>query len=103
LDTNQSISSIKATRQLSFLTLHEEALFNEPPRAEDCPICFVPLPEALPQGQTYFSCCGKNLCIGCVFTDAKQNPCDNRDKLAHFAEHSLLNIIQISSKNSISG
>jgi TPR repeat protein len=53
-------------------------LFNEPPRAEDCPICFVPLPELLcGKGKSYFACCGKILCIGCVFTDVKnhRNPC----------------------------
>jgi len=45
--------------------LHDEALFREPPPKEDCPICFLPLPR---QTQTsYLTCCGKNLCHGCVY------------------------------------
>jgi len=45
--------------------LHDEALFREPPPKEDCPICFLPLPR---QNQTsYQTCCGKNLCCGCVY------------------------------------
>jgi hypothetical protein len=27
--------------------LHDEALFKEPPSKEDCPICFLPMPEKL--------------------------------------------------------
>jgi hypothetical protein len=52
--------------------LHDEALFRQPPKAEDCPICFLLLPEAL-GGKMYMSCCGKILCSGCVFADFKQN------------------------------
>jgi hypothetical protein len=53
--------------------LHEEALFKQPPRAEDCPICFLPLPEALSHGgQTYIGCCAKMICSGCVYANKKQ-------------------------------
>jgi hypothetical protein len=46
--------------------LHEEALFRQPPRREDCPICFLMLPESEDGiGQSYFSCCGKVVCGGC--------------------------------------
>ena len=45
--------------------LHDEALFKERPSQEDCPICFLPLP--LDPVQTNFqSCCGKNICMGCI-------------------------------------
>jgi hypothetical protein len=27
--------------------LHDEAIFKEPPPKEDCPICFLPMPEKL--------------------------------------------------------
>jgi hypothetical protein len=34
--------------------LHEEALFMQPLIAEDCPMCFLPLPEALfVEGQSH--------------------------------------------------
>ena len=43
--------------------LHDEALFEDPPPPEDCPICFLPLPNAV---QTTFKlCCGKLICDGC--------------------------------------
>ena len=46
--------------------LHDEALFKEHPPREDCPICFLPLP--LDPGQTTFqSCCGKYICLGCIY------------------------------------
>ena len=45
--------------------LHDEALFKQPPRKEDCPICMLPLPS-LHTGNKYYSCCGKEICSGCV-------------------------------------
>jgi hypothetical protein len=72
--------------------LHDEALFKDPPALEDCPICFLPMPYKLiacvtnppatilsvpiaaeaneelanMSTETYFSCCGKSICRGCV-------------------------------------
>jgi hypothetical protein len=59
--------------------LHEEALFRPPPKAEDCPICFLLLPESV-GSKSYMSCCGKIICRGCFHADClhagmKQNPC----------------------------
>jgi tetratricopeptide (TPR) repeat protein len=78
--------------------LYEEALFKDPPPKEDCPICFLPMPVtvisciSLPpatimsvpifdfaianeelgeQAQTYYSCCGKRICVGCVYSFIK--------------------------------
>ena len=46
--------------------LHDEALFQEHPPREDCPICFIPVP--LNAGErTFQSCCGKLICNGCIF------------------------------------
>jgi TPR repeat protein len=45
--------------------LHDEALFKQPPPAEDCPICMLPLPS-LHTGLKYRSCCGKIICSGCI-------------------------------------
>jgi len=44
--------------------LHDEELFKPPP-LEDCPICFQRMPSLF-SGSTYMSCCGKNVCNGCV-------------------------------------
>ena len=44
--------------------LHDEILFAEPPKRNECPICFLPLP--IPEEETaYMSCCGKSICGGC--------------------------------------
>ena len=45
--------------------LHDEALFELPPPPEDCPICMLPVPS-MDTGHKYYSCCGKEICSGCV-------------------------------------
>jgi hypothetical protein len=74
--------------------LRDEALFKDPPAKEDCPICFLPMPvrlvscASLPDATvssvsiydfaiankelanmdtvTYYLCCGKSICKGCI-------------------------------------
>ena len=46
--------------------LYDEKLFREPPPPEECPICFLPLPFDA-SGSTFFACCGKNICNGCIY------------------------------------
>ena len=44
-------------------------LFEEPPPKEDCPICMLPMPFAsgvCGVSTTYYPCCGKLVCDGCV-------------------------------------
>ena len=76
--------------------LRDEALFKDPPDKEDCPICFLPMPvkliccASLPLATissvplydfaiantelaskgigTYYPCCGKSICRGCVYS-----------------------------------
>jgi hypothetical protein len=76
--------------------LRDEALFKDPPPKEDCPICFLPMPNkllpciSLPPAtitsvpifdfaqaneelakmgtEVYYPCCGKNICGGCVYS-----------------------------------
>ena len=45
--------------------LHDEKLFKKPPPNEDCPICMLLLPS-LDTGPKYKSCCGKDICSGCI-------------------------------------
>ena len=73
--------------------LRDEALFKDPPPKEDCPICFLPMPNKLiscmslppatimsvpiydyaeaneefatKQMKDYYPCCGKSICAGC--------------------------------------
>ena len=50
--------------------LHDEKLFKQPPPAEDCPICFLPMPYTgglCEVGVSYAPCCGKVLCSGCIW------------------------------------
>jgi hypothetical protein len=46
--------------------LFDEKLFKQPPPNEDCPICYLRLPIDVDQCK-YQSCCGKMLCVGCVY------------------------------------
>jgi hypothetical protein len=85
--------------KLRVAELRDKALFKDPPPKEDCPICFLPMPEnliccaSLPPatllsvpifdfGQAnkglanlatdgYYPCCGKNICRGCVYSFAQ--------------------------------
>jgi TPR repeat protein len=77
----------------------DEELFKDPPAKEDCPICFLPMPEnlisciSLPPATIslvpiydyamaneelaneaadgYYPCCGKNICRGCIHSFVK--------------------------------
>jgi hypothetical protein len=79
--------------------LRDEALFKDPPPKEDCPICFLPMPNkliccvSLPPAtiasvpirdfananeelakvpiEQYFPCCGKSICGGCIHSFRK--------------------------------
>jgi len=50
--------------------LHDEALFEEPPPPEECPICFLTLP-ILYKSSLFKSCCGKIICCGCIYAMKK--------------------------------
>jgi len=52
--------------------LHDIELFKQPPPAEDCPICFLRIPE-LYSGWRYQSCCGKVICSGCLHAPVYDN------------------------------
>lgn len=45
-------------------TLSDPDLWKPHPPTEACPVCFVPLPLAK-LGQTYWYCCGNNICSAC--------------------------------------
>jgi len=58
--------------------LHDKDLFKQPPKDEDCPICFLRIPS-LETGAKYMSCCGKVVCSGCSYApifDDQGNMCD---------------------------
>jgi hypothetical protein len=48
--------------------LYDAALFEEHAPPEECPICMLPLPlYDTHTGTTFFSCCGKDICNGCIY------------------------------------
>jgi hypothetical protein len=76
--------------------LQDEKLFKNPPPKEDCPICFLPMPDTLicckslppatissvpiydfaneheelarKAAEVYYECCGKSICRGCSYS-----------------------------------
>jgi len=60
--------------------VHDIELFKRPPPLyEECPICFQRMPS-LPTGYRYKSCCGKQICSGCIHApvyDNQGNKVDN--------------------------
>ena len=55
----------KACRKRA-VELHDEALFEQPPPPEECPICMLPFPRHAYM-RTFRSCCGKSICDGCEY------------------------------------
>ena len=53
--------------------LHDEKLFQEHLPCEDCPICFLTLPLIIEDQITFESCCGKNICSGCIYAMVERN------------------------------
>ena len=54
--------------------LYDENLFKEPQPREDCPVCFLPLPSA--DQLAFYSCCGKDICNGCLHAMVESNAAD---------------------------
>ena len=60
-----------------------EDLFKQPPPLEDCPICFLRLPT-LYTGRRYKSCCGKDICSGCIHAPVYDNNGNKLEKKCPF-------------------
>ena len=59
----------------SIVLQSDEKLFQDPPPKEDCPICMLPMPYASGVAgvkTTYYPCCGKTICEGCVLASAEE-------------------------------
>jgi TPR repeat protein len=93
----------------------DEALFNDPPAKEDCPICFLPMPYQLLACMTLppatitsvpindyaeanvelaqfgteedYSCCGKSVCKGCIYSFNKSG----KDDKCPFCNSEIMN------------
>ena len=63
--------------------LRDEKLFKQPPPAEECPICMLPLPLDAYQ-VVYQVCCGKDICYGCIY--AMHETGGNNMKLCPFCK-----------------
>ena len=91
-----SYESLDEAYKLRAAELHDEALFQDPPAKEECPICFLPMPVglmcciSLPPAtitsipvfdfecanrdsvnvatEEYYECCGKSICKGCIYS-----------------------------------
>ncbi len=54
--------------------LHGKELFTQPEGTHlgECPLCFLPLPID-PQQSTFYSCCSKLVCDGCIYANIMAN------------------------------
>ena len=55
--------------------LYDEALFQERPREEECPICMIILLLGS-HVANFYSCCGKRVCNGCEYAMAESGAKD---------------------------
>ena len=59
------VTAGQANAKSSDSTDADPELWKPPPPAEECPVCFVPLP--LPADESsYWVCCGKMICAACM-------------------------------------
>jgi hypothetical protein len=112
--------------------LHDEALFKDPPAKEDCPICFLPMPTkmiscvSLPPAtissipiadyveaneelaktdmEVYYPCCGKSICVGCVYSFHKSGnddkcPFCNADQMGRTDEEAVEELMKRTAAN----
>jgi len=60
------------SEKLSKVEISDDDLFKMPPPKDDCPICMLPMPYAngwaFGVGTVYQSCCGKQICTGCLIS-----------------------------------
>jgi hypothetical protein len=57
--------------------LHDKELFTQPDGSHlgECPLCFLPMPLG-PRKSTFYSCCSKLICNGCVCSNIISNKYD---------------------------
>jgi TPR repeat protein len=96
----ETLATHKKECKLRAAEIRDEALFKDPPPKEDCAICFLPMPNrliacvSLPPAtitsvpiadyalaneglaknigtEQYYSCCGKSICRGCLYSFGK--------------------------------
>ena len=63
------LHNIELEMQKLAAELHDAALFEDPPPPEECPICCIPY---RPGEATFYQCCGKLICNGCIFGMMKE-------------------------------
>ena len=67
--------------------LHDEKLFADPPKTEECPICMMPLPLDINHIQ-FQNCCGKRICVGCIYgmvlSNAQSDAKNMEDKICPY-------------------
>ena len=58
--------------------LHDNKLFTQPDGSHlgECPICFLPMPID-PTKYSFYSCCSKTVCNGCVYAHERSSGGDN--------------------------
>ena len=57
-------------KDIDEMIISDDKLFAAPPPKEDCPICMLPMPyanEICDVVSIYMPCCGKHLCMGCIY------------------------------------
>jgi len=64
LELEARLDNLLSTAQAE--TAHID-LFAPIQEKEECPICMLPLPITINKGITFYSCCGKMICDGCIY------------------------------------
>ena len=67
------MESLHVSEGFNYMYMYEDdegGLFDPPPPRNTCPLCLITLPCQEEQFSTYYACCGKTICNGCIYKQA---------------------------------
>ena len=77
---------------ISKVAISDEELFRDPPKKEECQICYLPMPFSngvCGINTAYMTCCGKVFCTGCVLVESQEMDKGNIKRLCSFCREPI--------------
>ena len=89
-EQNQKQNLRSSSGAINSNSISDEELFRDPPKREECQICYLPMPfsnDVCGVKRIYMTCCGKVFCSGCVLAESEEMNKGNIKGCAHFVEN----------------
>lgn len=82
----------KTNTSCEHVSISDEELFRDPPKREECQICYLPMPfsnDVCGVKRIYMTCCGKVFCSGCVLAESEEMNKGNIKRLCSFCREPI--------------